>query len=543
MHLEKTLRSNLRFLLVEAGSQLQLLQKYIAEEDAALIQRALERRGYAYNLNLRIQNSCINAMAEAQANNAVMVRTVAVIAAELASITELSRDCMKQLGDLREGHRLHVKLFHPPLRQVTKSMRLIEDALLRSDTRMALKIGHGEHKLSRICHKRLQKLTLQLKRKKHTEDLVTGLFVTRSLALMGDALLHISEAIISNNIGQPMDMQRYHAMQEAVTAWKGEDMMDNIDIQPLAETRSGSGILSLQEIDSDQPQVIYKSGDKRKLKEELHGVETWHAVYPGVAPQVLAYNKHGDGGASLLIEHLNGITLEQIVLHEPMHTMHDAVQALGKTVTSIWQTSRKKRTVSAGFVRQTRKRLADVYAVHPSFRQAKAQICAHALPTFESLLVSAEKIEKKLALPESVLIHGDFNVDNILYEPESKTIRFIDLHRSTYMDYVQDVSVFMVSNYRLQVFEAATRRRIRKQVCDFYTIARAYAEASDDHTFEIRLALGLARSFITSTRFILDPSMAQRMFLRAHYLLAQVAQCDLDRPQHYRLPIKEIFSD
>ena len=542
MRLAKTLRSNLRFLLVEAGSQLQLLQKYTAEEDASLIQRALERRGYAYNLNLRIQNSCMDAMSESQAGDAVIVRTVGVIAAELANITELSRESMQQFGDLRDGHRLDLTLYQPALRQVCKSMGLIEGALLGSDTRMALKIGHGEHRLNRICQKLLRNFTTRLKRKKHTEELVAGLFVARSLSQMGNALLHISEAIISNNIGQPMDMQRYNAMQDAVTAWKGEDVMENMDIQPLAETRSGSGISSIQEIDSDQPQVIYKSGDKRKLKEELQGVETWHAVYPGIAPQVLAYNKRSDG-ASLLIEHLNGITLEQVVLHEPIHTMHDAIQALGKTVTSVWNTSRTTRMVSAGFVRQTRKRLADVYAVHPSFRQAKAQICAHDLPTFESLLVAAEKIEKKLPQPESVLIHGDFNVDNILYEPESKSIRFIDLHRSTYMDYVQDVSVFMVSNYRLQVFETSIRRRIRKQVCDFYAIARTYAEKNEDRAFEIRLALGLARSFATSTRFILDQSMAQRMFLRAHYLLAQVARCDLNKPQRYRLPIKEIFSD
>ncbi|RLL51889.1 hypothetical protein D8Y20_08350 [Mariprofundus sp. EBB-1] len=542
MRLAKTLRNNLLFLLVESGSQIQLLQQYTEEEDASLIQRVMERRGYAYNLNLRIQNSCIEMLSDSQIGEGVTIRTVGIIATELTNITILSRDCIQQLGDLRHNHRLDLKAYQPALRQVCKSMVLIEDALMGSDTRLALKIGHGEYKLNRISQKLLKAFTAQLKQKKYTEDLVTGLFVAHSLGQMGDALLRISESIISNNIGQPMDMQRYHAMQETITAWKGENMMDNIDIQQLAETRSGSGISSIQEIDSDQPRVIYKSGEKRKLKEELHGVETWHAVYPGLAPQVLAYNKRSDG-ASLLIEHLNGMTLEQIVLHEPMRMMTQAIQALGKTVTSVWKTSRTNIPVSAGFIRQTRKRLADVYAVHPSFRQGNARICASTLSTFESLLVAAEKIEKKLSLPNSVLIHGDFNVDNILYDPESKSIRFIDLHRSTYMDYVQDVSVFMVSNYRLQVFDSSIRRRIRKQVCDFYAIARKYAKKNNDHTFEVRLALGLARSFATSTRFILDESMAQRMFLRAHYLLLQVTQCDMKKPQRYRLPIKEIFSD
>ena len=43
---------------------------------------------------------------------------------------------------------------------------------------------------------------------------------------------------------------------------------------------------------------------------------------------------------------------------------------------------------------------------------------------------------------------------------------------------------------------------------------------------ELRLALGLARSFASSTRFILDQTLAAAMFLRARYLL------ELARAEH-----------
>jgi len=76
---------------------------------------------------------------------------------------------------------------------------------------------------------------------------------------------------------------------------------------------------------------------------------------------------------------------------------------------------------------------------------------------------------------------------------------------------------------------------------DFYDFAAAYAKQSKDDTFELRLALGLARSFATSTRFILDKSLARTMFLRARYLIERVLEADPKRPKSFKVPVKEIF--
>jgi Ser/Thr protein kinase RdoA (MazF antagonist) len=72
---------------------------------------------------------------------------------------------------------------------------------------------------------------------------------------------------------------------------------------------------------------------------------------------------------------------------------------------------------------------------------------------FENLITTLAKIEKKLSAPFSVMIHGDFNNDNILYDVENDRVYLIDIHRSEPMDFVQDVSVFIVSNFRMPVTE------------------------------------------------------------------------------------------
>ena len=158
------------------------------------------------------------------------------------------------------------------------------------------------------------------------------------------------------------------------------------------------------------------------------------------------------------------------------------------------------------------------------------------------MIDDAEKIEKTVVPPFSVYIHGDFNLDNIIYDAEGKKIRFIDLHRSCYQDYTQDVSVFMVSNYRLQTLDKKTRKRIRQVVTQFYKFAKSFAVRNKDKTFELRLALGLARSFITSTRFILDKELANAMFLRGVFILENISNINKKNLKNYHLPIEALFT-
>jgi hypothetical protein len=110
------------------------------------------------------------------------------------------------------------------------------------------------------------------------------------------------------------------------------------------------------------------------------------------------------------------------------------------------------------------------------------------------------------------------------------------------MDYVQDVSVFMVSNYRLQVLDKSLGQRVMELTLRFYQFVADFAKANNDKNFELRLAFALARSFATSTRFILDKTLADAMFMRSRYLIEQVLSImDNHETDDYRVPIREIF--
>lgn len=146
-----------------------------------------------------------------------------------------------------------------------------------------------------------------------------------------------------------------------------------------------------------------------------------------------------------------------------------------------------------------------------------------------------------MAAPFTVFIHGDFNTNNIVYNHEEQKINYIDLYRSRQSDYVQDVSVFLVSNFRLPVFDPELRERLNTVSLYFYEFFSGFAEKNADAVFEARLALALARSFYTSTRFELDNAFAKVMSLRAHYLMERLA-AHKGRPwTDFRLPQDVLF--
>ena len=544
MRTSKNIRNNLRFLIAEVGSQVSNLQAYLDAPSVNIARRILDRSGYAYNLMLRIHDSCHSQVIKAaeSGNDAASLRAIESIATDLERITGLCRDCIQQLKQLQNRHCPGADRCKFMLGRIMRGLDRTEQAIRQDDTRLAFKIGRIKPRLDKVSKKLVQQYTAGLKRKKHTEDLVAALFLVHGIEQMGDAMHNISEAIISANLGQPINIDRYQSMRASIEQLDTSNDASELVAETIAETRSGSGISGISAAGQEDAGyiAIYKDGKKRKLQEERRGLVSWQEIYPGLAPRILSYRKRGQS-ASLLIEHLAGLTFEQILLHEPTRLLRETQKQLNRTLTRVWRETRTRKPVSAAYMRQLSKRLEEVYSIHPEFRQEDCRICGKSVPSFGTLLKRAHRLEAGIKAPFSVYIHGDFNVDNIIYDPLEKKVNFIDLHRSRYMDYVQDVSVFMVSNYRLQIFDAPLRNRILMLTREFYRFAEAFARKSGDKTFELRLALGLARSFATSTRFILDKSLARAMFLRACYLLERVLAADLKDPASFRVPVKEIF--
>ncbi|TNF97574.1 MAG: hypothetical protein EP297_10460 [Gammaproteobacteria bacterium] len=348
MRISKINRDNLHFLIAEVVSQVTSLQDYFDTSSATLAQRILDRRGYAHNLKMRIHNSCMKLMAKSKESNVdtSSLRALESIASELEQVTEFCRDCVVQMGQTCEKKCFKTGDFKSSLKRVIKEIERIERAISKSDTKLALKIGQTKPVLDKTYNKILKKYTAKLRKKRRTEAFVSVLLVAHDIQQMGDALLNISQAIISANLGQTVNIDRYHSLRASIEQLESEEDISNIVVEKVAETRSGSAIsaISTSNKNKNEQMAIFKDGIKRKLRDEREGLKSWHEIFPGLAPRVLSYHKRGQS-AALLIEHLAGLTFEQILLHEPRPLLNETLSQLNVTLASVWNDADKKEGI------------------------------------------------------------------------------------------------------------------------------------------------------------------------------------------------------
>jgi serine/threonine protein kinase len=389
--------------------------------------------------------------------------------------------------------------------------------------------------LNDLYEQDFQRIKEQLREGEKTDDLLVVLHILHGLERMGDAMLNIGEAMLFAATGEKLKLHEYLALDEALQASGAKTSVDDFSLDFRYETRSGSKIGKVAEKFQHEPdtEAIFKKGNVEKIFKEKENIERWAELMPGVPPRVLELRQTQDD-ASLLLEYLDGLTFQDLALSAEMNTVERAQAHIQQILETVWTQTLQGETVRAGYADQVMDRIEDILHVHPEFQLSAEQ--ASEKPHLEEVLKEAQTIEQAVPAKFSVLIHGDLNTDNIIYNHRTDQIHFIDLYRSRMMDYVQDVSVFLVSNFRLPVFEPGIRRRLNEITLRFYEFARRFARQNGDDTFEVRLALGLARSFLTSTRFELNEEFAKVMYLRAIGLMEKLIKHKAQSWEDFELP-------
>jgi Ser/Thr protein kinase RdoA (MazF antagonist)/phosphate uptake regulator len=535
----------LRFLIIEVQKQLDSVTLFLETGDLRQAENGQKRVDYIDNYHVNLLNRAATYLGEQTDKNIrITVQSYEHINHGLKSLSRQLQAIIFQAKQSSTALKLlRKKNVFRALNDLQVGLELIEPAIESEGSMLAIDICRLKVHIDKRCDQQLEKYKIRLKKGQQTEALLHASFIIRDISDMGEALLRIGEGIISANMGQMIQIDRYHSLEATLTALQLNPQEDDLTIRAMGETKSGctiSGVMTAEESEG-QMLAVFKEGDKAKLKEEKTGIESWHEKFPGIAPQVYSYHKSGNK-AALLFEYLTGETFDKLLLQKNRKTLKAALNRLFETLTQIWEETRADQPYPANFMAQLRKRLKDVYEVHPEFQAPSVSINGVKSPTLEALVDEAEALESELPCPLGVYIHGDFNLDNIIYDPIDNDINFIDLHRSEYLDFVQDLSVLMVSAYRLSNFDPQVRKLIAQTMQAIYEFGQDYAEHIDDTSYHLRMALGLSRSFLTSTRFVLDKQHAKAMHFRGRYLIEQVIRLTEAERMTYRIP-KEIFHD
>ena len=535
-------QENLHFLLNEIENHCQLAELFYSSHSVDLALRMRSRRGYVQTLREKMEKECAQLIERRKPGTAFYMRVEAF--RTLASILDsISSDFLNAIEEatLEQAYQPPASaLCYELVRSIQRSVRLVKLGVVKSHRRTGIKLGRRVQGML-AAYDGIQQLTLASKDQLSDRQLQASLLSSYCLKNIISRLAMVGEALIKADLGQVVSLQNYDHLR--ATASSLNYSLSDLKVRRLALTRSGSAIATISHKKklSGDVLAVYKEGDQEKIAEEIQGVKQWREVDPRLAPDVLSHSQPSKDTSALLIEHMPGKTFEALLLAEKTRAVSAAQEALFATLKSIWEKTLTKESCNAKFMQQLAKRLPDSSKVHPKFFTPKHQLCGYVSPSFDDLVEQVAKLEASWKAPFSVLIHGDFNVDNLIYDDAAERIYFIDLHRSRYFDYVQDISVLMVSIYRLQVLGGSTRALMMNTAKQIYQFAQGFAKRHDDNYFELRLAAGLARSFATSTRFIFDKKLASRMHLRARYLLERLAALTPDDELTFKIPLKELY--
>ncbi|WP_243439250.1 PhoU domain-containing protein [Fundidesulfovibrio soli] len=536
---------NFRFMVLEVTKQVENALKVLEHPDPGLVVKIESRDDYIDNLKSVIENKCFSRIHTGFGGDKRAIdqaRAVNIITANLERMADHAVNIVMQQQYLRDPAFIKRYDYRAFFAEIMKALHLVIRALYNQDIALAFKICRVEVTLDTLFKTNFDAILADLRKGESPENCITCHNIFRYLERMGDTILNIGEAIIFAAVGEKFKIHQYEALKQTLNQLGQEVPISDGEFHSIWGTRSGCRIGKVEGTGGRQrgsrtSGVLFKEGNAAKLRNEAQNINRWKSVMPGLPPTIQAFQEDGDS-ASMLMEYLGGCTYQEVVLTGAPDIAANATFILLQTVHQLWSDTIRKESVRGGYIRQLQSRLEDVYRMHPSFKTPRMGLEGMEIPAFEELLASAAEIEQGLEAPFSVFIHGDFNINNIVYNHEEQRIHYIDLHRSKDQDYVQDVSVFLISNFRLPVLDLRLRERLDRVMREFLHFTRAFAAEFGDDTFEARLALGLVRSFITSSRFEFNQRFAKEMYHRGVFLMQDLlAHSRSSCPwRGYRLP-------
>lgn len=388
-------------------------------------------------------------------------------------------------------------------------------AFLEKDLSLAEEVFRREEEADRFLEQLITGLTRGIQeRPAESRGLLSLLFAAENLEKVTDYALNIAEWVVYWILGQRLKFANYAELKKLLSGTAPKEFRRYWD--GLSGATVGGVELP------DGVKLIYKSGPPRKVGQEVEKAQQWEQYGQGLTPRVLAVLE-GKERQAFLRELGKGELLqdyyEQVDLEEKLRVTRELYHVLEE----IWRGSLRREKPEVNFVKQIDERLGEVFRLHPRLEQLAAKPLAFdgvVLKPLATCLAVAREREQDLAAPFSVWIHGDFNSNNILYSREGG-FQFIDVARSHLGDYLQDITVFLVSNERRPTSKRQARKLAEVNRC-LTDLVRAFAAENGDTFFELRLKLGLARSFLTSARLWPDASWAEKLFCRGWQLLNAV---------------------
>lgn len=542
------LTNDLQFLVLELKQLFQGVKKTITKCEIDNIDDLEKRDNYVHSLKSRIETLSYDAIFKLKSKNKDLIlnyRALIRISSNLERIADFLIQAARQVNYVQDQRQFKLYKLDPIYNCIEEQLNKIHLAFTEIDKNLAEDLCRSEVLLDELYLEQFNFIQANISKKEMSSDMITLLFMVRYFERIGDCFLSIGESILNISIGDSLNIKHYEKLEAVVNDLSKENETTHYEFKPFLFSRSGCkvGRLRLERQTSKEridQKLFYKQGDKTKISAEIKGLKRWGKKAPGTVPDIIWSSIDGNN-STLVVNYINGVNLLAYLLGESKTSdVKKVSKALQKQLESIWESKIVKKKKASTFVKQIISRKEAITNVHEDFFEEFKVGKKKKTVNFTKVLKEALQLEKEVHAPFQVLCHGDFNLDNILYKPEKQTVHFIDVHRSAYKDYAQDVSVFVVSSLRIKLEDASVKKKTNLLSLELFEFAKSFAKKHNDPYFEARFAFGLFRSFITSTRFLHDDEWYQKMRMNALTVMEALQDAKKDFTK-FTFDLKEIL--
>ncbi len=499
-----------------ASRQMEAALDAFERQDAALASSIIDQDDLMDNLNLKVEAGAFEAAAKEDLSPAGTRAAISLlkVAVNLERIGDAATHIAKRIRLIQaDGVNPIPYPLHPYHDLVIKAIQESVRAYLEEDLLLAKNACELEPALDEVYVDGLKYITRTVNDNPESIYFYLHLSaVLKHLEKVGDYVLNIGEQAIYLITGRRLQFSQFQQLDYLL-----QDSESNGNYFPYHDGVSGATVARVGE----DSHLVFKDGGEKKIRGEIRNTQAWEEIGEGLVPKVVSTVSYKDRTA-LLREFVDGALLSQIFFEDgDLQLKLSLTRSVCNLLEDLWRKTAKEEPPRVDYMDQIRQRLPDVFNIHPPFRQMSETPFRHkgkVIPPLSEQLAALELVEKTLAPPHSFWLHGDFNPNNMVYNSTDSSLKFIDIHRSRYGDYLQDLTVFIVGLERSPDLSPTVRRqmgRVKGVVQDFASnIAGSYS----DHTWEKRMKLGLGRSYLTSARIILHSG-------RAEWLLKQGRIC------------------
>jgi phosphate transport system regulatory protein PhoU len=390
------------------------------------------------------------------------------------------------------------------------------DSFLRSDLNLAKQACQREEELDEIYIRRLEEIASLIDGDfHHGSTLLHALAVLKYLEKVCDYVLNIGETTVYAHTGARITYPQFRQLESLLPSEGGDQLIR----RHFWDGISGATVL---EVGQEGRRLVFKEGYGNKVQDEFDRSIEWEEIAPSHTARVIAVSQTR-GRTGILREFAEGSLFLDMLLSEAHNEVKESVmRQVGNVLADVWRTTITPDAARIDYTGQLRARLRDILRRHPKLEKvAKEELDGYG--GLFDLLTQMEARESWLSPPFSIWIHGDLNANNIVVEEQSQSVIFIDVHRSQYGDYLQDVATLSTSALR-RFPTGRVLKSISRANEVLFDIAEDFASQNGDKQFKTRLRLARARALITSARLENEYERAERLFVDGLDLLKRVAR-------------------